>query len=119
MSTIDPTPLLQSSLYLLRHIETHAIDEGEVEPILYEKIARAISVQLKAVQDIDVFNQRRNENESLTKNLNYENLPAPRDDERERFIERLTHLYNRINGTAEICSSDSGNVDGGHSSFNS
>ena len=118
MSAIDPTPLLQSISHLLRQIETHATDEGEVEPIIYEKIAKAISFQLKAVQDIDMFNHHRNENEALTKNLNYENLSAPSADERERFIERLTHLYNRINGAAEIHSPDSGDVNGGYSSSN-
>ena len=106
MSAIDPTPLLQSIAHLLRQIEMRTTDEEMAEPASYEKIAKAISFQLRAVQDIEMFNQDRSQNEALTKNQDYENLPPPNHDERERLIERLTHLYDRINGASEIHSAD-------------
>ena len=118
MSAIDPTPLLQSITHLLRQIEMRMSDEEIAEPASYEKIAKAISFQLKAVQDIEMFNHNRSKNETLTKNQDYESLPLPNHDERERLIERLTYLYNRINGETEIRSFDVDDDTRGASSSN-
>lgn len=112
MSPIDPTPLLQSVSHLLRQVESYTRDEEIVEPASYEKIAKSISFQLKAVQDIELFNQVQNKTEPLTKNQNYENVSAQSRAERDRLIERLTHLYNHVNGPPEVLGGD-GDDDGG------
>ena len=75
-------------------------EESRVEPAFYEKIAKAISFQLKAAQDIEMFNQDRQRSEALTKTQDYENLSPPDHEERQRLIEKLTALYNRINGAS-------------------
>ena len=58
MTFIDPAPLERTIARLLAQLDALSLDEGEPAPDGYEKLARAISVQMKAVQDIYAHNQR-------------------------------------------------------------
>lgn len=104
MTFIDPAPLERTITSLLEQLEAIPTDVDQSAPEKYEKLAKAISVQMKAVQDIYAYNQRASEQTEHMKYLNYDNLPPPSPEERARFIKRLTRLYNRINDNEEISS---------------
>lgn len=106
MKFIDPAPLERTIAGLLEQLEALPIAPDQGVPDKYEKLAKAISVQMKAVQDIYAYNQRASEHTEQTKYLNYDNLPPPSPEDRARFIKRLTRLYNRINDGGEISSAD-------------
>jgi len=107
MIIIDPAPLEQAIAALLLRVEALPRCEDEALPADYEKLAKAITVQMKAVQDIYAHNQRVSEVEEQTKYLNYDELPPPSPEERAQFIKRLTHLYHRLNERSAISGSDS------------
>lgn len=61
-----------------------------------EKTARAISVQLKALHEIEQHNQHLAQQADNKKYLSYEDLPPPTPEERARFRDRLERLIAKI-----------------------
>ena len=87
---------------MLAQLDALSLDEGEPAPDRYEKLARAISVQMKAVQDIYAHNQRCAAQEEASEYLDYDDLPPPSPEQRTQFIERLMHLYHKLNGAEDL-----------------
>lgn len=106
MIIIDPAPLERTIASLLLRLDALIRDDEAATPDVHEKLAKAISVQMKAVQDIYAHNQRVKVKEEQTKYLSYDELPPPSPEERAQFIKRLTRLYNRINDRSQISGSD-------------
>ena len=106
MIIIDPAPLERTIASLLLRLDALIRDVEAATPDVHEKLAKAISVQMKAVQDIYAHNQRVKVKEEQTKYLSYDELPPPNPEERAQFIKRLTRLYNRINDRSQISGSD-------------
>jgi hypothetical protein len=108
MTFIDPAPLERAIGHMVEQMNAYPADVDEMPLEACEKLAKAISVHVKAVQDITAHNARCAAQEDDKKYLSYENLPPPSPEERARFIKRLTHLYNRLNAGREIPSPDTG-----------
>lgn len=112
MLYIDPAPLERTITRLITQLETASSETDDLLPDAYEKLARAINGQMKALHEIYGHNQRRAAQEKQRDYLNYDELPPPSPEQREQFIERLMHLYNRLNG-AEPIQADGGESIGG------
>ena len=102
MTIIDPAPLERTIRRLLEQLEADESQLSELSPDQYEKLARAINVQMKAVQEIYAHNQRIAAQEKQNEYLNYDDLPPPSPEQQAQFIERLMRLYHRLNGTGKI-----------------
>jgi len=101
MTFIDPAPLTRTITRLLEHIEAMPMD-AEMRLEQYDKFAKAVILQMKAVQDITAYNQQTATQDTQTKYLNYDDLPPPSPEDRTRFIKRLTRLYDRLNDSGKI-----------------
>ena len=102
MTFIDPAPLERTIAHLLAQLDAVSSGEDEPAPDRYEKLARAISVQMKALQDLYAHNQRCAAQEERSEYLDYDDLPPPNPEQRTQFIERLMLLYDRFNGPSGI-----------------
>jgi len=111
MTFIDPAPLERVIRHLLEQItENVTVSEdtlGDAKPLeRSEKLAKAISVHVKAVQDITAHNARCEAQEDEGIYLNYDDLPPPNPEDRARFIKRLKHLYAHLNAEGKIPKTD-------------
>lgn len=98
MTHISPDPVSRAIERLISEIGIFADDrEAEIKPDQLERLARAISVHLKAVQDIDAHNLREAQQDEDKKYTRYEDLPPPNPAERERLISRIRHHYDYVN----------------------
>ncbi|WP_017930140.1 hypothetical protein [Robiginitomaculum antarcticum] len=70
--------------------------ETEPQPERMDKLARAISAQLKAHADLTVHNDRAAKACEQQKYTAYEDLPPPSPEDRKRFIERLLIIVDKI-----------------------
>ena len=102
MTFIDPAPLERTIAHLLAQLDAVSSGEDEPAPDRYEKLARAISVQMKALQDLYAHNQRCAAQEEASEYLDYDNLPPPSPEQRTQFIERLMYLYHKLNGAEDV-----------------
>ena len=91
MQHIPPDPLGDTIYKLLGQLAAPDMTAGEAE-----KLARAISVQFKALHDIEAHNQKIAQKGGNEKYLSYEDLPPPTPEERARFRDRLEHLIAKI-----------------------
>ena len=110
MTFIDPAPLQRTIAHLLAQLDAISSSGGEPAPEKHEKLARAINVQMKALQEINAHNQRCAAQEDQSEYLDYDELPPPNPEQRTQFIERLMRLYHRLNESGEISQADGDNV---------
>jgi len=106
MTFIDPAPLERAIRHMLDHMTDISKRDDDMPLENCEKLAKAISVHVKAVQDITAHNARCAAQEDDGKYLSYENPPPPNPEQRAVFIKRLTDLYDRLNAEPEISSAD-------------
>lgn len=103
MTFIDPVPLERAIRHMLDQITANpAMVDNSSSLERSEKLAKAISLHVKAVQDITAHNARNAAQEDDGKYLSYDNLPPPNPKDTARFIVRLTHLYHRLNAETEV-----------------
>jgi len=75
---------------------------GTLKPSEFERLAKAISTHLKAVDDVNTHRDRVAKQNKLQAYTAYEDLPPPSPEERVRIIERLQKLYASIDLGAAI-----------------
>lgn len=75
---------------------------SDVKPAEFERLAKAISSHLKAVDDIHAHRTRIETQDKLRNFTAYEDLPPPSPEERARIIKRLQKLYASIDLGAAI-----------------
>jgi len=103
MKHISPDPLSRAIERLVSEIGIFADDEeADIKPEQLERFARAISVQLKALHDIEDNNLQAAKHDEDKKYLSYEDLPPPNPEERARFRLRLDSLIRQIEAGDEI-----------------
>lgn len=113
---IDLDPLIAAVERLICDIgqmadsaNTDAADQsldGKAAPERLDKMARAISAQLKAMADIQTHNERAAQTDEDKKYLRYEDLPPPSPADRARFTQRFIDLVGQIE-TSKPCADDS------------
>ncbi len=108
MTPLDPHPLNQAISYLLREIDRLSTLEISGEPQFtlptekLERLARALSVKLKTLSEIENYNRKIKDDTLAEKYLDYEDLPPPSPEDRDRLIARIRLLYDRVNAEEEI-----------------
>lgn len=103
MKYIDPEPLDMACARLLEEIARLSSPESETfAPDRMERLAKSLTHQLKAMADIDMHNKHVRAQQATENYLHYEDLPPPPPEDRERLIQRLEILYNRINAATEF-----------------
>jgi len=103
MTFIDPAPLERTIRHMLDEMAKLSVTIDDMLILdKSEKLAKAISIHVKTVQDITAYNARCAAQEDDGKYLDYENLPPPNPEDRARFIKRLTHLYHRLNANGDV-----------------
>ncbi len=97
MPHISSAPLTRAITRLIYEVDA-LVDESceNVRPEILDKYARAITSQLKALQEIESHNRAQDKNDERRTYTAYEDFPAPTPDERERFKARLEHLISKI-----------------------
>lgn len=114
MKHIDPDPLdraIEAMIDAIGRLAQPRIEQGAAEqpqdppdiPVeKMERYARAISLQVKAIGDIEKHNQQvaaQTQSETYT---SYDDLPPPNPEERARVIARVLALAADIDARAEI-----------------
>ncbi len=92
---------LQDALIRLLHDSSTLSSDIEARPEQLEKIARAISVHVKALTDIAEYNEILSYKEGKKKYSRYEDIPPPSPEERARFVERLYALIDKVDAESE------------------
>jgi len=90
---------------LLAEVErlTQEVKAGAaVKPAEFERLAKAISTHLKAVDDVATHRARIAAEERAQQYTDYEDLPPPSPEARARIIKRLQKLYASIDLGAAI-----------------
>ncbi len=97
MSYISSDPLSRAITRLLEDIDVF-VDMGgqDVRPDILDKYARAITSQLKALQEVEAHNTAQRQNDESRTYTAYEDFPAPTPEERERFKQRLEYLISKV-----------------------
>ena len=104
-STISETILqagLDTLLAEMARLTQEAESGADVKPAEFERLAKAISTHLKAVDDIQAHHDRLETQDKLLNFTAYEDLPPPSPEERARMIKRLQKLYASIDLGAAI-----------------
>jgi len=86
---------------ITRLTELIAVLDGDDPPEKFEKLARAVSAQLKALRDIEARNADLQESADATRYTRYEDMPPPSPEDRARFIRRFERLYGQVTGPGE------------------
>ena len=109
MPHISSAPLTRTITRLIYEVDA-LVDEGceDVRPEILDKYARAITSQLKALQEIDAHNRAQDKNEQSRTYTAYEDFPAPTPQERERFKQRLESLIAKIETRKKVPKGSSG-----------
>jgi len=94
---IDPDPLDDAVERLLAEMQALSRDPECVVPDKLERLAKAVSIHLKAINDVNAHNGRVAKADEDKKYLSYEDLPPPTPEERARLIDRVQLLYDRVN----------------------
>lgn len=105
MKFIDPEPLDMAAQRILVEIENLSADAGDFTPDKLDRMARALTAQLKAIADIETHNGRVQKQDEEKNYLSYDDLPPPSPEERKRIIARVRLLYDRVtvgDGTSDI-----------------
>jgi len=111
MTFIDPAPLEGVITSLLEQMTDNMKAPDNAQDVVKllersERLAKAISVHVKAVQDITAHNARYVAQEDEDIYLNYDDLPPPNPEDRARFIKRLKHLYACLNAEGTVPNPD-------------
>ena len=115
MNLISPDPIYRAITCLLSEIERISIvDPTETETSTplpaerLERLAKALSVKLKVLSEIEALNCKVEDQNKSQKYLNYEDLPPPSPEDRKRIIAKIRLLYDRVNAGEEIPDFDAG-----------
>ena len=82
---------------------TQEVENGtDVKSAEFERLARAISAHLKAVDDVAAHQDRAASKAKSRAHTAYEDFPPPTPQERARIIKRLQKLYASIDLGAAI-----------------
>jgi|GEM_PF-4207561 len=112
MKTLNPEPIYCAVERLLDEIECQTIarddasDAFEFSPDKLDRLAKTLTVQLKALSDLQAYNRKVEDENKSQKYLDYEDLPPPSPEDRDRLIARIRLLYNRVNAEEEISEID-------------
>jgi len=102
MYVIDPDPLDRAVAQTLVQIDIISSDPERFSPEKLERLARAVSLQLKTISDIEAHNIRARKSDEEKKYLNYEDLPPPSPADRARLLDHVRLLYDRVNAGRQI-----------------
>ncbi len=97
MTDVDTEALLRGVAFLNAKLEAHLCAEdppaGSETP---EKIAKAISALIKALKDVDAYNQAMREKDESTRYISYEDYPPLRPADRDAIIKNLETAHLRV-----------------------
>jgi hypothetical protein len=83
--------------HLLTEIGKLTVDTHEsINPDQLERLARAISTHLKALQSLDDYNLKISQKDEDEKYTRYEDLPPPSPEDQDRFYARLESVIGKI-----------------------
>jgi len=102
MNYIDPEPLDHAIAQTLARIDEISSDPEKLSPDKLERLSRAISLQIKAISDIEAHNERARKQAEEKTYLNYEDLPPPSPKDRDKLLQRIQLLYDRVNAAGKV-----------------
>ena len=102
MNYIDPEPLDHAITRTLARIDEISSDPENLSPDKLERLSRAISLQIKAIVDIEAHNDRARKQAEEKTYLNYEDLPPPSPKDRDKLLQRIQLLYDRVNAAGKV-----------------
>ena len=102
MTALSSETLITAAERLITEIGTHAGNKEALDLQKLEHCARALTAQLKAIQDLDAHNKRQTQHKIGQTYTRYEDLPPPSPAEQDRFYARLKSAIHRIENGPEI-----------------
>ena len=102
MTALSSETLITAAERLIAEIGTHAGNQELLELQKLEHCARALTAQLKAIQDLEAHNKRQTQHKTGQTYTRYEDLPPPSPAEQDRFYARLKSAIHRIENGPEI-----------------
>lgn len=102
MTAINPDPINMAVARLLEDIEILSASAEGYAPEKMERMARALSAQLKAIAEIETHNRRIVQQDEEKNYLAYEDLPPPSPEDRDRILARVRLLYDRVTAGDDV-----------------
>ena len=92
MTALSSKTLIAAAERLIAEIGTHAGNQDTLELQKLEHCARALTAQLKAIQDLEAHNKRQTQHKTGQTYTRYEDLPPLKPEDRDRLKEELNNL---------------------------
>ena len=92
MTALSSKTLIAAAQRLIAEIGTHAGNQEALEVQKLEHCARALTAQLKAIQDLDAHNKRQTQHKTGQTYTRYEDLPPLMPEDRDRLKQDLIKL---------------------------
>jgi len=97
MTDFMPAPMITAVNRLMLDVAVLAgDDEVALEPLTFERFARAISAGLTALRAVEDYNLQAAQKQTKEKYTRYEDLPPPSPEEQDRFYARLESVIGKI-----------------------